>query len=140
MSSKDAETPDGASGSRWEPTEATESDVTAEQPALDEGAPSTSRWRRPSRTVSVAAAAAMAGLVIGGFGGWAAGSTRHDEHRVPPAMVGFQHGSGGPDGRMPGGPMGGPFGGPGGPGVMPGQPQPGQGNDSDDGTDDGQQS
>jgi hypothetical protein len=148
--------PGGASGSRWEPTEggattddptATDQDAVPPAPA-DETAPARTRWR-PSRSLSIAAAAAIAGLVIGGVGGWAAGSASHgDDQRMRPAMVGFQNGD--DDGRMPGGPggmPGGQLGGPGGPGVVPGQPQPSQGDDSDDdstdsgsSTDGGQQS
>lgn len=142
MTSKDEENPEGTSGSRWEPAVASGSEATAEQATAVDHPTTKTRWR-PSRTMGVAASAAMAGLVLGGAGGWALGSTGHDDTREGPALVGFQHGHGTPDGdgRRPGGmPGGGPFGGPGGPGVMPGQPPMGQGDDSDDGTDDGQQS
>ena len=158
MTSKDAETPDGASGSRWEPTDAgTADDGTAEDatvtdqgavpppPADDDTTATRNRWR-PSRTLSIAAAAAIAGLAIGGAGGWAAGNAGHDDdHRMRPTMVGFQGGYGDRDGdgRMPGGPGmpgGGQPGGPGGPGIIPGQPQlQGQGSDEEsdgDGPDD----
>jgi len=129
MSSKDAETPDGASGSRWEPTDATAADRDAPAPAAHP------RWR-PSRTFGVAASAAMAGLVLGGAGGWALGSTGHDDPRERPALVGFPGQPSGDrdgDGRGPGGP-----GAPGGPGVIPGQPQLDQG--EGDADDDGDQS
>lgn len=149
MTGKDEENPEGTSGSRWEPTEASGSEATAEQATAVDQPTTKARWRpsRPSRTLSIASAAALAGLVVGGLGGWAVASVGHgDDHHARPALVGFQHGSGAPDGDgrgpgVPGGvPGGGPFGGPGGPGVIPGQPQLGQGDDSDDGTDDGQQS
>jgi hypothetical protein len=138
MTSKDAEgtAPEGTSGSRWEPAEssATEEHSMAAQgsvppPPGEAPAVPGNRWR-PSRSLSVAASAAIAGLVIGGVGGWAAGHAgQSDDDRMRPSMVGFQHGDG--DGHMPG------PGGPGGPGVMPGQPQLGQ---DDDSTGGGQQS
>jgi hypothetical protein len=61
----------------------------------------------------------MAGLLLGGAGGWALSSTGHDgDFRERPSLVGF-----------PGQPAG--------PGVVPGPPQPGHGDL--DGDDDGGQ-
>ena len=124
MSSKDAETPRGASGSRWEPTDATATDLGALPPTPAQApAAANPRWR-PSRTLGVAASAAMAGLLLGGAGGWALSSTGHeDDFRQRPALVGFP--------GQPGGDELGP-GAPGGPGVLPGQPQLGQGDDDGD--------
>jgi hypothetical protein len=108
MSSKDAETPRGASGSRWEPIDG------AAAPAEAPVAAANPRWR-PSRTLGVAASTAMAGLILGGVGGLALGSTDHDDGtRERPALVGFPGAGGDRDG---------------GPGVVPGQPPLEQGED-----------
>lgn len=116
MSSKDAETPGSASGSRWEPTDAGPLDQgdLRPTPAAAPAATTNPRWR-PSRTLGVAASAAMAGLLLGGAGGLALGGTGHDgDTRERPALVGFP----GPGGDRDGGP-----------GVVPGQPQLDQGED-----------
>ena len=116
MSSKDAETPQGASGSRWEPTNAMATDLGAlpPTPAQAPAAAASPRWR-PSRTLGVAASAAIAGLLLGGAGGLALSSTGHeDDFGQRPALVGFP-GPGGVDREGDGLA-------PGGPGVVPGQP------------------